>query len=43
MFTGSGYRVSELHVGGKRLELLIEAIPNVSHVAALWNTNPASN
>jgi putative ABC transport system substrate-binding protein len=39
--TGLSLMVAEL--GGKRLELLKEALPNVSRVAVLWNAgNPAS-
>src|SRR5215831_192608 len=39
--TGLSFMLTE--VSGKRLELLQEAIPKLSHVAVLWNpTNPSS-
>ncbi len=42
--TGAAIGVSGEGFGGKWVELLKDASPNVSHVAVLWNsTNPSSN
>jgi putative ABC transport system substrate-binding protein len=41
--TGTAIGVGGSGLGGKWVELLKEAVPNISHIAVLWNpTNPAS-